>query len=119
GDRLVGVHGLDLDTDAAVALARHDVGDHRPLAAGRDILAVRLTALLDGRGTAVLIKQVSRGARRLRAHLRESRDGELIVGVAGDDLLELNHAVVDAARGLRVGGLERADRTIPDQDAAI
>ena len=44
GDRLVIVHGLDFDANAAVTLVGNDVGNHRSLAAGRDILPVGLPA---------------------------------------------------------------------------
>ncbi|MGA7997134.1 MAG: hypothetical protein WCA28_19825 [Bradyrhizobium sp.] len=44
----------------------------------------------------------------------------MIVNVPRDDFLELNHTVIDAAGGLVVaGGLERADRTIPNKDVAF
>jgi hypothetical protein len=107
------------NADAAVALARNDIGNHRSLAAGRDILPVGLPGLPGDRGAGVPIEQIGRTSRRLRAHLRESRDGELIVDVPRDDLLELHHAIVDAAGGWRIGRLERADRTVPDQDVAL
>ncbi|MEO8832774.1 MAG: hypothetical protein ABI407_11040 [Bradyrhizobium sp.] len=81
-------------------------------------MPVGLPTLFDNCGARVLIEQISRASRRLRAHLREGRGGELIVNVSCDDFLELNHTVVDAARGLIAGGLKRADRTIPNQDVA-
>src|SRR6185436_5969058 len=49
GDRLVAFHGLDFDTNAAVALGGDDVGNHRSLAAGRDVLPIGLPLLLDDR----------------------------------------------------------------------
>src|SRR5216684_8817572 len=97
GNGLVVVHGLDFDANAAVTFVGNDVGNHRSLAVRRDILPVGLPGFSDDRGAGVLIEQISRASRRLRAHLRESRAGDLLVYVAREDLLELNHTVVEAA----------------------
>ena len=120
-DRLMAVHGLDFDTNAAVALAgRNDVGNHRSLASGCYVLPLTLPPFCNHGGTGILVQQISRTSWRLRTHLGERGDGNRVVdGAPRDNLLESNFATADAAGGLFAGGLERTDRSIPHQDVAF